>query len=80
MRNTRQGPLRPEGSDNPTFQQLMEIVSALQEAVAASRADQKRLMAEVRAEQVLRQDQIIVELDESRASNDGVMQIQLGIA
>jgi len=59
MRNTRQGPLGPEGSDNPTIQQLMETVSALQEAIATSRAEQERLMAEVQAEQVLRQDKFM---------------------
>jgi len=56
MRNTRQGSLGSEGSDNPTIQQLMETVSALQEAIATSRAEQERLMAKVQAEQVLRQD------------------------
>jgi len=86
MRNTRQGSLGSEGSDNPTIQQLMETVSSLQEtvsslqetvsslqetvsylqeAVAASRVDQERLMAEVRDEQVLRQDQSMAELDAS---------------
>ena len=52
-RNTRQGLVGPEGNDNPSLQQFMETVSALQETVAASKADQERLMAEVRAEQVL---------------------------
>ena len=47
----------------------METVSVLQEAVAASRADQERLMEEVRAEQVLRQDQF-KELDASRVSDE----------
>jgi len=56
MKNTRQGPLGSERSDNPTIQQLMETVIALQEMVATSKVDQERLMAEVRAEQVLRQD------------------------
>ena len=47
MRNTRQGPLGSEGSDNPTIQQLTKTVSALQKAIVTSRAEQKRLMAEV---------------------------------
>ncbi|XP_068504611.1 uncharacterized protein [Phaseolus vulgaris] len=69
MRNTRQGPLGSEGSDNHAIQQL-KTVTTLQEAVAASRADQERLMAEVRAEKVLRQYEFMVELDASRASNE----------
>ena len=56
MRNTRQGPLGYERSDNPTIQQLIETVSALQEAITTSKAEQERLMVEVRAEQVLRLD------------------------
>ena len=70
MRNTRQDPAGPEGSDNPTIQQLLETGSALQETVATSRVDQERLMWEVRAEQVLRQDHFRAELDASQASNE----------
>ena len=69
-RNTRQGPLGSKGNDNPTIQQLMETVSALQEAMTTSKAEQERFMAKVRAEQLLRQDQLIAEIDVSRASND----------
>jgi len=65
MRNMRQGPVGPKGNDNPTLQQLMETVNTLQETVAVSRADLERLMAEVRPEQVLRQDQFRAELDAS---------------
>ena len=56
MRNTRQASTGPERNDNPILQHVMDTVSALQEMVAASRADQERLLAEVRVEQVLRQD------------------------
>jgi len=48
----------------------MEIVSALQEAMATSKVEQQRLMAEVRAEQLLGQDQLMEEINTSRASND----------
>jgi len=48
----------------------METVSTLQETVAAFRADQERLMVEIRVEQVLRQDQFRAELDVLRASNE----------
>jgi len=56
MRNTRQGPLGYEGNDNPTIQQLMETVSALQEVMAISKAKQERLMAEVQVEQLVMKD------------------------
>jgi len=45
IRNTRKGPLGYDGYDNPTIQQLMETVSALQEEMTTSRAEQERLMA-----------------------------------
>ena len=48
----------------------METINALQEMVAASKGDQDRLMAEVRAEHVLRQEQFRAELDVSQASNE----------
>ena len=70
MRNTRQDPSGQEGGDNFTLQQLMETVNTLQETVAASKADQKRVWAEVRVEQALRQDQFKVELDASWTSNE----------
>jgi len=70
MRNTWQGPLGSETNDNPTIQQLMEIVSALQEAMTTSRVEQERLMSEARAEQLLKQDQLMVEIDVSQARNE----------
>ena len=70
MRNTRQGPLGSEGNDNPTIQQLMESVSALQKAMTTSRVEQERLMAKARAKQLLIQDQLMAKIDTSRASND----------
>ena len=48
----------------------MEIVSALQEAITTSRVEHERLMVEAWAEQLLRQDQLMAEIDASRASND----------
>jgi len=48
----------------------METINVLQETVAASKADQDKLMAEVRVEQVHRQDQFKTELDASRVSNE----------
>ena len=60
MRNTRQGgPTRSEGGDASTTQQHVEIITALQETVAATRD-----------EQVQRQDQFRTELDASRAANE----------
>jgi len=69
MRNTRQGPFGKEGGDI-TIQQLMETVNTLQETVASSKADQESLLAEVRVEQALRQDQFMVELNASQTSNE----------
>jgi len=48
----------------------METVHTLQQIVAASKADQERVLVEVRAEQALRQDQFTDELDASRTSNE----------
>jgi len=48
----------------------METMRSLQEAITRSKAEQERLMAEVRVEQVLRQDQFMAEIDASRASNE----------
>jgi len=56
MRNTRQGASALEGGDNVSMQQLMETIRALQQAVAASKADQDRILAEVQAEQAASQD------------------------
>jgi len=45
-------------------------VTTLQEAIATSKAKQERLMAEVRTEQVLKQDQFMAEIDASQTSNE----------
>ena len=50
----------------------METINTLQETVTSSRVDQERLLAEVRAEQALTQDQFRVELDASRTSNEEI--------
>jgi len=60
MRNTRQsGPTGSEEGDAPTTQQLMEIITTLQETVATTRA-----------EQVQNQDQFRTELDALREANE----------
>jgi len=46
MRNTRQCPSGQEEGDNATLQELMETLNTLQQAVAASKADQERILAE----------------------------------
>jgi len=43
MRNTRQGSIAPNGGESLTLQHIMETIQALQEAVAASRANQERI-------------------------------------
>ena len=68
MRNTQQCPSGQEEGYNATLQQLMENVNTLQQVVTMSKADQERVLAEVRAEQAHRQDQFRVEFDTSRAS------------
>ena len=45
-------------------------MTTLQEAIATSKAKQERLMAEVRTEQVLKQDQFMAEIDASQTSNE----------
>jgi len=70
MRNTRQRPFGLEEGDNAILQQLMETVNTLQQAVATSKADQERVLAEVWPEQAHKQDQFRVELDASRARNE----------
>jgi len=52
MGNTRQGAFSLEGGDSVSMQQLMETIHALQQVVAASKADQDKTLAEVQAEQV----------------------------
>lgn len=49
---------------------LMETIRTLQQTVATSKADHKRVLDEVRAEQALRQDQFKFELDASRTDNE----------
>jgi len=70
MRNARQGTTGKEEGDNVTMQQLMETIRTLQQIVEASKADQERVLGEVRTEQALRQDQFRVELDASRTDNE----------
>ena len=81
MRNTRQGLSGSEGIDAPTLQQLMETMRALQEAneqykqeqeriQEEAKAEQERLRAKAWAEQVLLQDQLMVEIEASRAANE----------
>jgi len=48
----------------------METVSVLQEAMAVPKVEHENLMAEARVEQLLRQDQLMAEIDVSRASNE----------
>jgi len=50
MRNTRKVASALEGGDNISMQQLMETIHALQQVVAASKADQDMILAEVQAE------------------------------
>ena len=52
------------------MQQLMETIRALQQAVAVSKADQDRILAEVQAEQGASQDRFQVDLAMSRANNE----------
>jgi len=47
----RQGASALERGDSVSMQQLMETIRALQQAVAASKADQDKILAEVQAEQ-----------------------------
>jgi len=47
MRNTRQGSIAPNGGESLTLQQIMETMLALQETVAASRADQERIQIDL---------------------------------
>jgi len=48
----------------------METLNTLQQAVATSKADQEKVLVEVRTEQAHIQDQFRVELDASRANNE----------
>ena len=57
------------------MQQLMETIRTLQQAVEASKADQERVLAEVQAEQALRQDQFRIELDVSLRDNEELRQV-----
>jgi len=49
MRNTRQGSVAPNGGESLTLQQIMETMQALQETVAASRANQERIQIDLAA-------------------------------
>jgi len=70
MRNTKQGASTLEGGDSVSMQQLMETICILQQAVAASKADQDRIMAEVQAEQAANQNRFQDDLAGSRANNE----------
>jgi len=59
MRRIRQGPTGSKGGDDLTIQLLMENFTALQESVAASRAEQAH-----------REEQFRLELEASRVTND----------
>jgi len=52
------------------MQQLMETIRALQQAVATSKADQNKILAEVQAEQAASQDRFQVDLVASRTNNE----------
>jgi len=47
MRNTRQGSVAPNGGESITMQQIMETMHALQETVATSIMDQKRIQVDM---------------------------------
>ena len=49
MRNTRQGSVVPNGGESLTLQQIVETMQALQETVAASRANQERIQIDLAA-------------------------------
>jgi len=51
MRNTRQGSAAPNGGEGLTLQQVMEMMQGLQEAMAASRADQECIQIDLAASQ-----------------------------
>jgi len=64
MRNTRQGTSTLEEGDNVTMQQLMETIRAFQKTVAASKANQDRILVEVQAKQTV--GSISVKVQEGR--------------
>jgi len=70
MRNTRQGISAYEEGGNVTMQQLMETIHTVQQTVAASKADQDRILPEVQAEQAASQNRFQVDLDASRTDNE----------
>ena len=51
MRTTRQSSTAPVEEGNLTLQQVMEMMQGLQEAMAASRADQERIQMDLAASQ-----------------------------
>jgi len=56
MRNTRQGSVAPNGGESLTLQQIMDTMQALQEEVAASRADQERIQADLAASRAINEE------------------------
>jgi len=70
MRNTRQGASSLEEGDSVSMQQLMKTIRALQQAVAASKANQNRILAEVQAKQVASQNRFQDDLAALRANNE----------
>jgi len=56
MRNTRQGSVTPNGGESLTLQQIMDTMQALQEEVAASRADQERIQADLAASRAINEE------------------------
>jgi len=70
MRNLRQGAFALEGGDSVAMQQLMETIRVLQQAMAVSRAEQDRVLAEVQAEQAANQDLVQYDLAVLCANNE----------
>jgi len=66
----RQGASALEGRDSVSMQQLMEIIRTLQQDVAASKADQDMILAEVQAEQAANENRFQNDLAASRANNE----------
>ena len=51
MRNTRHSVTGREGNEALTLQQVMRVMQGLQEAMAASRAEQERIQVDLAASQ-----------------------------
>jgi len=56
LRSTRQGPVAPNEGEGLTLQQVMETMQALQEEMAASRANQERIQADFIASQAMSEE------------------------